>query len=118
MVFYLILLLIQFLLMVNVGILLNIFFKQINLKTKPAFPLGIGVDAIPQKIRNSNILTGNNLGQLGNVEKLPGKEDVLAYKNEFLKNVSGEDQVHTLAKKLLDEGRVEEGWKVLLSANL
>lgn len=86
--------------------------------TKPSFPLGIGVDAIPQKIRNSHILTGNNLGQLGNVEKLPVKEDVLAYKKEFLKNVSGEDQVHTLAKKLLDEGKVEEGWKVLLSADL
>jgi flavin reductase (DIM6/NTAB) family NADH-FMN oxidoreductase RutF len=86
--------------------------------TKPSSPLGIGVDAIPPNIRNSNILTGNNLGQLGNVEKIPSKEDVFAYKIAFLKNISNENEIHTAAKKLLDEGKVEEGWKVLLSSNL
>lgn len=86
--------------------------------TKPSSPLGIGVDAIPQKIRNSNILTGNNLGQLGNVDKLPSLADAQAYKKEFLKNVSGENELHAIAKKLLDEGKVEEGWKVLLSADM
>ena len=83
--------------------------------TKPAAPLGIGVDAIPEKIRNSSVLTGNNLGQLGNVAKLPGREEVMAYKGQFLKNVSGEKEIHSIAKKLLDEGRVEDGWKTLLS---
>ncbi len=83
---------------------------------KPSSPLGIGVDAIPQKIRNSSVLTGNNLGQLGNVHQLPAKEEVILYKTQFLKNISGEKEIHTLAKKLLDEGRVEEGWKVLLSS--
>ncbi|TAL58573.1 MAG: flavin reductase family protein [Bacteroidetes bacterium] len=82
---------------------------------KPSFPLGIGVDAIPQRIRNSAVLTGNNLGQLGNVDKLPGAAEVRAYKKEFLKNVSGENEIHAIAKKLLDEGRVLEGWKVLLT---
>jgi flavin reductase (DIM6/NTAB) family NADH-FMN oxidoreductase RutF len=86
--------------------------------TKPSSPLGIGVDAIPPGIRNSLVLTGNNLGQLGNVEKLPGREDVQAYKKEFLQNISGEMEIHTLAKKLLDQGKVEEGWKVLLSSGL
>lgn len=84
--------------------------------TKPSSPLGIGVDSIPYAIRNSSVLTGNNLGQLGNVEKLPSPAEVQAYKNEFLQNVSGEKEIHAMAKKLLDEGRVEEGWKVLLSA--
>lgn len=83
--------------------------------TKPSSPLGIGVDAIPEKIRNSSVLTGNNLGQLGNVAKLPSKEEVLAYKNRHLKDVSGEKEIHSIAKKLLDEGRVEDGWKTLLS---
>ena len=39
---------------------------------KPNVQLGIGVDALPPSIRNSNILTGNNLGQLGNVFEMPG----------------------------------------------
>jgi flavin reductase (DIM6/NTAB) family NADH-FMN oxidoreductase RutF len=83
--------------------------------TKPAANQGIGVDSIPKKIRNSSVLTGNNLGQLGNVEKLPTQEAVMAYKNQFLQNVSGEKEIHSIAKKLLDEGKVEDGWKTLLS---
>lgn len=84
--------------------------------TKPSYPLGIGVDALPARIRNSTILTGNNLGQLGNVDKLPAKEEVNAYKSQFLQKITGEKELHAIAKKLLDEGKVEEGWKVLLSA--
>jgi len=83
--------------------------------TKPLANHGIGVDSIPWKIRNSNILTGNNLGQLGNVEKLPNKEEILAYKNQYLKNISSEKEIHSIAKKLLDNGRIEDGWKTLLS---
>jgi flavin reductase (DIM6/NTAB) family NADH-FMN oxidoreductase RutF len=83
--------------------------------TKPSSPLGMGVDALPEKIRHSSVLTGNNLGQLGNVEKLPSREDVIMYKNKFLKNISGEKEIHSIAKKLLDEGKVEDGWKTLLS---
>lgn len=83
--------------------------------TKPSSPLGIGVDALPEKIRNSSVLTGNNLGQLGNVAKLPNREEVITYKKQFLQHVSGEKEIHILAKKLLDEGKVEDGWKTLLS---
>ena len=43
---------------------------------KPIFTLGIGVDQIPSEIRNSSVLTGNNLGMLGNVAFLPTAEDV------------------------------------------
>lgn len=82
---------------------------------KPSSPLGIGVDAIPAKIRNSPVLTGNNLGQLGNVDKLPSPEEAMAYKHEHLKHISGQQELHTFAKKLLDEGHVAEAWKVLIS---
>ena len=85
--------------------------------TKPSHPLGIGVDAIPAGIRKSKVLTGNNLGQLGNIDKLPSAEEVQAYKQEHLKNVSGEDKKHTFAKNLLDKGLVHDAWKVLLSAD-
>lgn len=78
--------------------------------------MGIGVDALPEKIKNSPVLTGNNLGQLGNVERIPAREEVEEYKNTHLKNMtSSEKEIHALAKKLLDEGKVEEGWKTLLS---
>ena len=83
--------------------------------TKPSSPLGIGVDAIPTEIRNSTILTGNNIGQLGNVHQLPEKEAVLTYKMEHLKNIKDEKERHAIAKKLLDEGKVNEAWQVLMS---
>jgi hypothetical protein len=91
---------------------------------KPVRTVGIGVDAIPYAIRNSKVLTGNNLGQLGNVEKLPTDEEIDDYAQspeikELLDATIGdsrtrETQLHLKAKQLLDEGRVDEAWKVLL----
>lgn len=86
---------------------------------KPVRSMGIGVDAIPFAIRNSKVLTGNNLGQLGNVEVLPAAQDIEAYSalpgiKELLGMDNSEKQIHLKAKQLLDEGKVEEAWKVLL----
>lgn len=91
---------------------------------KPVRTMGIGVDAIPYAIRNSKILTGNNLGQLGNVEHLPTDEQIDDYIQspeikELLDATIGdsstrETQLHLKAKQLLDEGRVEEAWNILL----
>ncbi|HEY8782932.1 MAG TPA: flavin reductase family protein [Mucilaginibacter sp.] len=91
---------------------------------KPNKNIGIGVDAIPFAIRNSKVLTGNNLGQLGNVEALPGTDEILAYAQlpgikEILEATIGDNQarelqIHLKAKELLDEGRVEDAWKILL----
>jgi flavin reductase (DIM6/NTAB) family NADH-FMN oxidoreductase RutF len=92
---------------------------------KPNRNIGIGVDALPYAIRNSKILTGNNLGQLGNVEKLPSEEEVVGFlKSEEIKEIfdtiigdsqTREIQLHLKAKQLLDEGRVRDAWMVLLS---
>jgi flavin reductase (DIM6/NTAB) family NADH-FMN oxidoreductase RutF len=92
---------------------------------KPVRTIGIGVDSIPHAIRNSKVLTGNNLGQLGNVEELPADEAIEAYtKSDELKEIfdatigdsqTRELQLHLKAKQLLDEGRVEEAWMVLLA---
>lgn len=93
---------------------------------KPLSSLGIGVDTIPLYIRNSKVLTGNNLGQLGNVATLPSVEEVEKYKETILKGLFEKyknnqqeltHQLHIEAKQLLDEGKVMEGWKTLLSAN-
>jgi len=91
---------------------------------KPIRNLGIGVDKIPNRIRNSYILSGNDLGMLGNVENIPSVEEVEAYKEEKyaikeILNFSAEDEeareaLHHRAKELLKKGRIQEAWKTLL----
>jgi flavin reductase (DIM6/NTAB) family NADH-FMN oxidoreductase RutF len=92
---------------------------------KPVRTLGIGVDSIPSAIRNSNILTGNNLGQLGNVEQLPDDTEIAQFQSDpELKQIldatigdngNRERELHQYARKLLEDGKVVEAWKVLLS---
>jgi flavin reductase (DIM6/NTAB) family NADH-FMN oxidoreductase RutF len=88
---------------------------------KPLTTLGIGVDALPDKIRNSKILSGNNLGQLANVEHLPSEEEVMAYqKNTEIQHLlthseNQEESIQSHAKKLLEDNRVKEAWLTLLS---
>jgi len=91
---------------------------------KPVRTVGIGVDALPAAIRNSTILTGNNLGQLGNVEALPSDEEVETFSQtgeikELLDATMGDNHTRTIhlhlkAKKLLDNGQVKNAWMVLL----
>jgi flavin reductase (DIM6/NTAB) family NADH-FMN oxidoreductase RutF len=91
---------------------------------KPIKNLGIGIDKIPQRIKNSYILSGNDLGMLGNIEALPSVEEVEKYKNENytineILNFSNEDEearegLHHRAKELLSQGKIENAWKTLL----
>jgi hypothetical protein len=85
--------------------------------TKPIMNLGIGIDMIPENIRNSNILTGNNLGQLGNIEKIPSNEEIAEYKKSIVGTFSKE-KAHHMAKELLEKHKVEEAWKMLLSIDM
>lgn len=77
---------------------------------KPITKLGIGIDKLPDAIRNSPVLTGNNLGKLANVEAIPSSEE-LASITLTDNNLTG----HEAAKELLDHGHILEAWKVLLS---
>jgi len=82
---------------------------------KPIRTLGIGVDQIPKQIRNSPILTGNNLGMLGNVEQLPTKETVNNFAKEHPQFIGLETlKKHTFAQEFLNKNDVESAWKVLL----
>lgn len=82
---------------------------------KPISTLGIGVDSIPEEIRHSNILTGNNLGMLGNVESLPSNDDVDNFAKDHPEFVGLEaSKKHTFAQQYLDKNDVESAWKVLL----
>lgn len=89
---------------------------------KPNTQIGIGVDALPASIRNSKILSGNDLGQLANVQELPAIDP--AYDDDHLKQIiqyynlnpdEMEKELHLHAKKLLAEGKVKEAWQVLLA---
>lgn len=82
---------------------------------KPIATLGIGVDKIPEPIRFSKVLTGNNLGMLGNVEQLPSEEAVDNFKQEHPEFVGlTEEKKHTFAQEYLENNDVESAWKVLL----
>jgi flavin reductase (DIM6/NTAB) family NADH-FMN oxidoreductase RutF len=80
---------------------------------KPITTIGIGFDSIPETIRNSHVLSGNNLGLLGSIEELPGKEETETFK-KGLKEFSNTEERHLFAKTLLEANKVKEAWMVLL----
>lgn len=89
--------------------------------SKPNVKLGIGIDALPDSIRSSHMLSGNHLGQLANVHDMPVVDP--AFENEDLIRIveyynlqpqEMETETHRLAGKLLDAGRTEDAWQVLL----
>lgn len=91
---------------------------------KPNTQLGIGVDALPEGIRTSSILSGNNLGQLANVNEIPVIDP--AFNDDKLKNIiqyysinpdDMEKELHLYAGALLNEGKLQEAWQVLLAMN-
>ena len=82
---------------------------------KPITTLGIGVDQIPTNIKNSKVLSANNLGQLGNVEHLPSPEEIVAFRATEGKKFKNEEEIHAYVKTLLDVNKVAEAWKVLLA---
>ena len=92
---------------------------QVN---KPNTKLGIGIDSLPEGIRNSTILTGNHLGLLGNVHDLP--EVNPAFEDERLKSIiqyysvnpnEMEKELHHYAAELLNSNHVDAAWQVLLA---
>lgn len=91
---------------------------------KPLTTLGIGVDALPRDVRNSWVLTGNDLGMLGNLEHLPTDEEIDGMRHhpqvkEICDATIGDAQnrqreLHELAKEMLGAGQVKEALKVVL----
>ncbi len=94
---------------------------------KPARKLGIGIDALPKSIRESYILSGNDLGMLANVEQLPEPEEVEEYASDTrireILDQSGDglearERLHAYAAELLSGMKVDEAWKALLCDRL
>ncbi|MFI5131183.1 MAG: flavin reductase family protein [Chitinophagales bacterium] len=91
---------------------------------KPNTEIGIGIDSLPLSIRNSKILSGNDLGQLANVKEEPVIDP--SFDDARLKEIiqyyginpdEMEKELHTYAKKLLKTGKVTQAWQVLLALN-
>lgn len=89
---------------------------------KPNTQLGIGLDQLPEAIRTSNVLSGNDLGKLANVQEQPAIDP--AFNDDTLKQIiqyyavnpdEMEKELHFYAKKLLDNNEVEAAWQVLLA---
>lgn len=81
---------------------------------KPITTIGIGIDQIPDHIKNSRVLTGNNLGLLASVEQLPNAEEIEAFKKTS-QSFSSTDEQHRYAQTLLEANKVKEAWLVLYS---
>ena len=93
---------------------------------KPITTCGIGYDALPADIKNSTILSANDLGQLAGIEALPNETDVNEYKLIELAPLfleleddapALECALHQRAKELLSQNELEAAWLTLLSFN-
>lgn len=90
---------------------------------KPIRTKGIGIDQLPDTVRKSHILTANNLGRLGNVERLPTPEEILEVKKQLdviglTRSFAGKertDKIHQLAKSVLEDGNTQQALSILLS---
>tara|TARA_B100000780_G_scaffold64380_1_gene42098 strand:+ start:112 stop:951 length:840 start_codon:yes stop_codon:yes gene_type:complete len=75
---------------------------------KPISRVGMGIDSLPKEIKNSEILTGNELAILASAENIPTKK-------EFdLRDEKNTAEKHILAKELLSQGKSEDAWQILL----
>ena len=81
---------------------------------KPITTIGIGFDHIPNSIKSSTVLTGNNLGQLGHIEVLPTEEDIVNYHKTLTTSFASDIEKHLFAKTLLEANKVKDAWCVLL----
>ena len=75
---------------------------------KPISRVGMGIDNLPEEIRNSAILTGNELAILASAKDIPLKKD---FADRLVKNLT---EKHILAKEFLTQGKVEDAWQILL----
>jgi hypothetical protein len=83
---------------------------------------------IPEEIRLSEVLTGNDLGKLGNVEAIPSKEEIEDFKKsieiqtimkEFPEKSPAQTQaLHLLAHQFLQQNQVMDAWKTLLQNSI
>jgi flavin reductase (DIM6/NTAB) family NADH-FMN oxidoreductase RutF len=84
---------------------------------KPLSTKGIGVDSLPENIRLSNYLTGNDLGQLGNLETLPTDNEIAEIRlhRAYLNTMGSEQKKHLKAREMIDNGNVSQALALLMT---
>lgn len=84
---------------------------------KPLTTLGIGVDALPENIKLSTVLTGNDLGRLGNLESLPSQNEIdnIRMNAEVVSRLGDQVALHKYARTLIDAGKVKDALTVLMA---
>jgi flavin reductase (DIM6/NTAB) family NADH-FMN oxidoreductase RutF len=75
---------------------------------KPISRMGMGIDNLPEEIKNSKVLTGNELAILASAENIPVKKELI------LRDKINTEEKHILAKELLSQGKAEDAWQILL----
>ena len=75
---------------------------------KPISKTGIGIDQLPNSIKESTILTGSDLAILASIEKIPEKKDFT------LRDKHNTEEKHILAKAFLEKNETEKAWQILL----
>jgi flavin reductase (DIM6/NTAB) family NADH-FMN oxidoreductase RutF len=83
---------------------------------KPNEKLGIGIDQLPDRIRQSTVFTGNELAKLANVERIPSPDGTTQQLPEVQRAKSaGVESMHALAQQALKQGDVTQAWQILLA---
>jgi flavin reductase (DIM6/NTAB) family NADH-FMN oxidoreductase RutF len=93
---------------------------------KPIATIGVGYDQLPEDVRQSTVLTANDLGKLGGITEIPNETDVNEFKlielSELFVSLEDEpskleEELHKMAQQFLKEDKLEEAWKTLLAFN-
>ncbi len=90
---------------------------------KPIRTKGIGVDQLPKHIFKTDVLSGNDIGRLGNAEKTPSEQEIYHFKEksgitEILKTGTEDEKIsrlHKIAKSYLQQGNLDFALKTLFS---
>lgn len=86
---------------------------------KPGEKVGIGIDALPEEVQYSHILSGNDLGKIGSLTELPTEEEIKMLKEAvevqtIIKNaVNISNELQYYAKRLIRIGEIEKALKIL-----
>ena len=82
---------------------------------KPLRTLGIGVDALPEAVRNSTVLTGNQLGRLGNTEELPTEQQIQSWlESGDWQSIASTEEGHRKAAAYLDQNETQKALALLI----
>lgn len=89
---------------------------------QPVNQLGIGFDGLPGHVRQSSILTGNQLAEMAALMALPDEATIAAQKADprVMDALAGNQQdrdthLHRYAQELIDQGEVEKALAVVMA---